>query len=133
MFVFGFLSFFVLFCFVLFLLLFMATWNMEVLGLGVKLELQLRHKPQPQQHWIQAVSVTDAAPCSSAGSLTHLAKLGMESHPHRDYVQPQWELSRVIFVTDFQAKITLPLQEVTKPAKNRDYLKYTRNVKMRRY
>ena len=45
---------------------------MEVPKLGVKLELQLPdYIPQPQQRQIQAESVTCAAACSNAGSLTH--------------------------------------------------------------
>ena len=42
---------------------------MEVPRLGVKLELQLR--PQPQQHQIQAASVTYSAACGNTGFLTH--------------------------------------------------------------
>ena len=44
---------------------------MEVPGLGVKSELQLRPIPQPQQHQIQAASVTSTAAYGNAGSLTH--------------------------------------------------------------
>ena len=45
-------------------------WHMEVTRLGVELELQLRPVPQPQQCRIQAPSLTYAAACSNAGSLT---------------------------------------------------------------
>ena len=38
---------------------------MEVPGLGVKLELQLRPTPQPWQHLIQATSVTYSKVCKS--------------------------------------------------------------------
>ena len=37
-----------------------AYGNMEVSGLGVKLELQLGPASQPPQHWIPAASVTHA-------------------------------------------------------------------------
>ena len=44
---------------------------MEVLRLGVEVELQLRATPQPQQCWIQAKSSTYTAAWGEAGSLTH--------------------------------------------------------------
>ena len=43
---------------------------MEIPRHGVKLELQLEPVPQPQQHQIWAASVTYAAACGNAGSLT---------------------------------------------------------------
>ena len=48
--------------------------HMEVPGLVVKSELQ----PQPQQHWIQAPSVTYAAACGNTGSFTHWARPGIK-------------------------------------------------------
>ena len=41
-----------------FFFLWPKLWHMEVPGLGVKLELQLRSTPQPQQHQIRAASST---------------------------------------------------------------------------
>ena len=51
---------------------------LEVPRLGVTSELQLQPSPQPQQHGIQAVSVTYSAVCGNAGSLTHRARPGIE-------------------------------------------------------
>ena len=45
--------------------------NMEVPRLGVKLELQLEPMPQPQQHHIQAVSLTVTTAQGNARSLTY--------------------------------------------------------------
>ena len=45
--------------------------HMEVPSLGLELELQLWPVSQPQQHWIQAASMTATAACGSARSLTH--------------------------------------------------------------
>ena len=53
-------------------------WHMEVPRLGVKLELQLRPRSQPQQHWIQAPSITYAAACGNTRPLTHRARPGIE-------------------------------------------------------
>ena len=47
-------------------------------GPGVELRLKLRPMLQPQQYWIWAVSVTYAAGCSNAKSLTHWARPGVE-------------------------------------------------------
>ena len=44
--------------------------HMDLCGLGVESELQLRSTPQPQQCQIWAASVTYAAACCNAGSLT---------------------------------------------------------------
>ena len=53
-------------------------WHIEVPRLGVKLKLQLRATPQPQQHWIQATSATYVKACSNTGSLTHWARPGVK-------------------------------------------------------
>ena len=45
--------------------------HMEVSKLGVRLELQRRPTPQPQQCQIWATSVTYATACSHARTLTH--------------------------------------------------------------
>ena len=45
--------------------------HMEVPGLGVESELQLRPAPQLQQQGIQAAFGTYNEACSNAGSLTH--------------------------------------------------------------
>ena len=42
-------------------------WHMEIPRVGVKSELQLRLTPQPQQHQIQATSVTYIAACGNTG------------------------------------------------------------------
>ena len=55
--------------------------HMEVPRPVVKLELQLRTTPQPQQHWIWAASVTNAAACGNARSLTHWARPGIKPTP----------------------------------------------------
>ena len=60
---------------------------MEIPGLWVKLELQLRPTPQPQQPWIWATSVNYAAACGNAGSLTHEQGQGSNLQPHRDNVR----------------------------------------------
>ena len=54
-------------------LLFMAIpeMSLEVPGLGVILELQLRPMPQPQERWIRAASVTYTAAYSNTSSLAH--------------------------------------------------------------
>ena len=53
-------------------------WHIKVPRLGVKLEMQMRPMPEPQQHGIQAASVTYIAACGNARSLTHWDKLGIE-------------------------------------------------------
>ena len=69
--------------------------HMEVPGLGVKSELQLRSLPQP--HWIRATHETYATACNIIGSLTHWASPGIEPASSQYYVrslttEPQWEL-----------------------------------------
>ena len=54
---------------------------MEVPGLEVESEHQLRPVPQPQQHWIQATSLTYPTACDNARSLTHSPRPGIKPTP----------------------------------------------------
>ena len=45
--------------------------RIEVPGLGIESELQLRPTPQPQQHQIGATPANYTAACGNARSLTH--------------------------------------------------------------
>ena len=51
---------------------------MEVPRLGVNWNCSRWSTPQPQQHWIQAMSETHTTAHSNMGSLTHWARLGIE-------------------------------------------------------
>ena len=62
-----------------------SMWKCQ--GLGLKLELHLRLTLQPWQHWIRATSVTHAAVCTNAQSLTHWMSPGTNPHPHGYYVR----------------------------------------------
>ena len=60
------------------IIIFFFLWphpqHMEVPGLGVESELQLRSTPQPRQHWNEIFfyfSATYTMACSTSGSLTH--------------------------------------------------------------
>ena len=70
-----FLEFFA-FCFVLLLGLYLQHVNVP--RLGVELELRLQPTLQPQQHKIQATSMTYTTAHDNAGSLSHWAKPGIE-------------------------------------------------------
>ena len=65
--------FFFFFCF-----LWSQLRHMEVPGLGVESELQLRNIPQPQELRIQAPSMTYPAACGNARSLTHWTSPGIK-------------------------------------------------------
>ena len=79
---------------------------MDVAGPGVESELPLRPMPQARQHWIQAASVTYAAPRDKAGSLTHPAWPGIKpTSSQRLTLHPaelQQELGAMAFNTDFK-------------------------------
>ena len=62
----------------LFFLFFITAPTIEVLGLGVKSELQLQAYATAQQHQIWATSATYAAAHGNAKSLTYRARLGIE-------------------------------------------------------
>ena len=51
---------------------------MEVPGLGLESELQLRSMPQPQQHQIQAAFMIYASACDNTGFLIHWVRPGIE-------------------------------------------------------
>ena len=53
-------------------------WHMEVPRLGSNRSCSHRPTPEPQQHQIQAASVTHTTAHGSAGSLTHRARPGIE-------------------------------------------------------
>ena len=58
-------------CFIYLIFLGLHLQHIEVPGLAVESELQLRPTPQPQQHQIAAKYATYAAAHSSARTLTH--------------------------------------------------------------
>ena len=56
-----------------------CLWHMEVPGLGVELEVQLKPMPQLQQCQIRAAAATYTIACHNARSLTHWVRLGIGS------------------------------------------------------
>ena len=75
---------------------------MEVTRLGVKSELQLLTYVQPQQHQIQAESVTYTEAHSHVGCLTHWERPGIEHESSWILVgfvtsEPQQELLKSAF------------------------------------
>ena len=72
--------------------------HMEILRLGVKLELQLKPMPQPQQYRIQAKNAKYSVACSKAGSLTHQVRPGIKPVSSQRLCQPQWELCELLFL-----------------------------------
>ena len=71
------------FCFFFFFFFFMAT----LVACGSSAGLGLNPAPQPEQHQVRAASVTYAAFCSTAGSLTHEAKPGIKPASSRRQCQ----------------------------------------------
>ena len=67
-----------LFFFLFLFFLGLHPWHIEVPRLEVELVLQLPAQPQPQQRWIQTMSVTYAAACNNTRSFTHRWSPGIE-------------------------------------------------------
>ena len=68
--------------------------HMEVPRLGVQSELSCRPTPQPQQCRIQVTSLTCAAACGNARSLTHSVRPGIEPASSQSQCQVCNPLSR---------------------------------------
>ena len=95
----------------IFFYLFRATpMYMEAPRLGVKSSYSCQPMPQPQQHQIQASSVTYTTAPGSTGSLTHWARAGIEPttswFPVGFVSDAQWwELLSLIYIYFFKALI----------------------------